>query len=244
MDQEGAPTQESESTAQDAQNGHAELTLGERADLEVFGIFQRRGMITDGSVDLYAIADEIEPTILAAIVEVEKDRSKVGITPTRTMELHFSEVPKRSEVDSTDVELMELTDLVYGKVKAQAFRCLNVMPDGPIQQRLAENGGGMVLCRMKGKRGQEEVAYITRNRKCIHQDNNGPALHRAELAMQRASRLTDLSIDRVPEHGKWFRNNQRRTLQASLKAADDSAIAALNSGEEPDDASPDEDGDE
>src|SRR6476469_3998929 len=92
------------------QTGQKDLTFSERIQLEALAIFAARDMISDGAIDMYAVADEIEPTVVQAVVEVESDRSKVGVTPTKLMETHFPEVPKRSDVDSTDVDLLEYTD--------------------------------------------------------------------------------------------------------------------------------------
>jgi hypothetical protein len=219
----------------DQQDGQKELSFNERVALDVLAIFAQREMIVDGGVDMYAVADEIQPTIFDAKVKAEGDRSKVGVTPTHLMETHFPEVPRRDSVDSTDVDLLDYTDAVYAKVKDQVFRVLNIMPDGIIQGRLAALGDGWVLCRMKGKRGAEEVAYISRNRKCIDADNNGPAYHRVHLAIARAAALTGMSIERVPEHGIWFQRQHKRSLKNSLEAGDNVVIAALDSGDEPDD---------
>ena len=226
-----------------AQNGQKELTFSERVQLDALAVFANRDMIADGAIDMYAVADEIEPTVLQAVVEVESDRSKVGVTPTKLMETHFPEVPKRSDVDGTDVDLLDHTDAVYGRVKDQVFRVLNVMPDGIIQSRLAQNGEGYVLCRMKGKRGAEEVAYITRNRKCIDADNNGPAYHKVELAIARAAALTGMSAERVAEHGPWFQRQFKRSMKTSLEAGNNVVLAALDAGDEPADG-PAEDSDE
>lgn len=228
----------------DQQDGQKDLSFSERVALDVLAIFAARDMIADGAVDMYAVADEIQPTIFDAKVKVEGDRSKVGVTPSHLMDKHFPEVPKRDSVDSTDADLLDYTDAVYAKVKDQVFRVLNIMPDGIIQSRLASAlGEGWVLCRMKGKRGAEEVAYVSRSRKCIDADNNGPAYHRVQLAIARASALTGMSIERVPEHGTWFQRQHKRSLKNSLEAGDNVVIAALDSGDEPDDG-PDEDDDE
>jgi hypothetical protein len=225
------------------QNGQKDLTFAERVQLDVLAIFAKRDMVADGAIDMYAVADEIEPTVVQAVVEVESDRSKVGVTPTKLMETHFPEVPKRSDVDSTDEDLLAHTDAVYGKVKDQVFRVLNIMPEGIIQSRLAQKGDGYVLCRMKGKRGAEEVAYVTRNRKCIDADNNGPAYHRAELAIARAAALTGMSVERVSEHGAWFQRQFKRSMKTSLEAGNNVVLAALDAGDEPAEG-PAEDGDE
>src|SRR4051812_13057672 len=111
-----------------AQNGQKELTFSERVQLEALAIFAKRDMIADGAIDMYAVADEIEPTVVQAVAQVEGDRSKVGVTPTKLMETHFPEVPKRSDVDTTDGDLLDFTDAVYGRVKDQVFRVLNILP--------------------------------------------------------------------------------------------------------------------
>jgi hypothetical protein len=234
------PTQ---SSAPNAQNGQQELSFEERRDLQVLSIFAARDMVVDGSVDQNAVADEVEPTVLAATADVEADRSKKGVSPSKLMALHFKEVPKRSDVESDDPEVLDMIDAVYGKVKAEVFRVLNIMPDGPIQSRLATNGDGLVLCRMKGKRGAEEVAYVTRNRKLINADNLTPAYHRVDLALARAAALTGMSVERVPEHGMWFHRQHKRAINLSVDKGNDVVMAALDAGDQPADG-PAEDGDE
>jgi hypothetical protein len=220
------------------QNG---LTLAERAKLEMLAIFARRQMLTDGSIDQERIADEIEPTITSAVVQVEGDRSKVGVSPTLLMERHFSEVPSKDRIQTDDEDELEFVDAVYGNVKGQVFRVLNIMPDGPIQSRLANNGSGLVLCRMKGKRGTEEVAYVTRNRKCIDLDNNKPAFKQVALAVTKAAALTGLSIDRVPEHGKWFQRQYNTETKQITDGGQNTVRGALESVDTGDDYVADDD---
>jgi hypothetical protein len=215
-------------------NGHDEtLSIDDRAKLETLAIFARREMITvDGKVDRWKVADEIEPTIVQAVVNVEKDRTRVGVTPTRVMEVHFPEVPKRSEVESDDEEVLQLADLVYADVKREVFRCLGIMPDAPIQSRLANNGDGLVLCRLPKSQGAEERAYVTRNKRCINLDNNLPAYKAVQAAEKKAAALTGMSIERVPESGKWFRSQYKAAMKEGLDAADSTVQLALDVGSE------------
>ena len=180
-----------------------DLTWNERVKIEKLAIFARRDMVTDaGSIDQFKVADEIEPTILAAIASIEADRTKVGITPTQFMERHFPEVLRKEQAETEDEEELDFIDAVYGVAKSEVFRVLNVSPDGPIQSRLAVNGSGLVLCRMReaGRRGG--VATSTRNRKCIDEEEDQPASRRSTEAIAKASALTGMSIERVPEHRK------------------------------------------
>ena len=205
-----------------------DLTWNERVKIEKLAIFARRDMVTDaGSIDQFKVADEIEPTIVKAIAKIEGDRTKVGITPTQFMERHFPEVLRKEQVQTEDEEELEFADAVYGAAKSEVFRVLNVSPEGPIQSRLANNGSGLVLCRMKGKRGAEEVAYVTRNRKCIDQDNNQPAFAAVDKAIAKASALTGMSIERVPEHGNWFKRQYSTATKRSLGSGDSHVQEAL-----------------
>lgn len=225
-----------EGGAQAPKGSNGALSLGERAELEKLAIFARREMVTDDKIDPWKVADEIEPTILQAVVEAERDRSKVGVSPTRFMDIHFPEVQKRSDVEVEDPDVLDLVDAVYSRCKNEVFRVLSIMPNGPIQSRLANNGDGYVLCRMKGRKGAEEVAYITRNKKCIDADNNGPAYHAVNLAIAKAAALTGMSIERIQEHGKWFRGQYTARLAEGLTAGKNTVQAALDG--------PTEDGDE
>jgi hypothetical protein len=212
------------------------LSWRERVSNAKLAIFANREMVTDGKIDQYKVADEIEPTVVGAIVKLEGERTKIGVTPTRLMEDHFSEVPRKEQVDGDDEDELDFIDAVYGATKLEVFRVLNITPDGPIQSRLATNGSGLVLCRMKGKRGAEEVAYVTRNRKCIDQDNNQPALTAVDKAIAKAAALTGMSVERVPEHGKWFKTQYRTATRRSLDAGDSRVQLALDvstDGDEP-----------
>jgi hypothetical protein len=207
---------------QPSQDDAPELTWAERVKLEKLAIFARRDMVTDtGTIDQHKVADKIEPTIFAAIVKVEADRSKVGIPPTRLMADHFSEVLRKDQAETDDEEELAFIGDVYGAVKDEVFRVLNIAPDAPIQSRLAANGSGLVLCRMKGTRGAEEVAYVTRNRKCIDQDNNQPALKAVAKAIAKAEALTGMSMERVPEHGRWFKRQYSTVIRQSIDGADE-----------------------
>lgn len=204
-------------------------TWEERVKYEKLAIFARRDMVADtGTIDQFKVADEIEPTVVGALVGVEGDRSKVGITPTRLMEDHFSEVARKEQVQTDDEEELAFIDAVYGAVKREVYRVLNIAPDGPIQSRLARNGSGLVLCRMKGTRGAEEVAYVTRNRKCIDQDNNQPAFSAVDRAIAKAAALTGMSIERVSEHGNWFKRQYSTAMKQSLGSGDNSVQLALD----------------
>lgn len=227
-------TAEQPETQGDAENGQYELlTIEDRANLNKLAIFANRNMVSvTGAIDQWKVADEIEPTILQAIVTAEKERSRKGVPPTRLMEIHFPEVPKRSEVQSDDEDVLAEADATYGKVKDEVFRVLNVMPNGPIQSRLAENGDGLVLCRMKGVRGAEEVAYVTRNKKCIDLDNNQPAYKAAQRAQAKADKLTGMSMERVPEAAKFFRSKHNTSLKQINGASTDVIQAALEAATE------------
>jgi len=212
-----------------SQDDAPDFTFEERVKYEKLAIFARRDMVTDtGTIDQHLVADEIEPTIVGAVVNVEGDRTKVGITPTKLMEDHFSEVPRKEQVETDDEDELEFVDAVYGAVKREVFRVLNIAPDGPIQSRLANSGSGLVLCRMKGTRGAEEVAYVTRNRKCIDQDNNQPAFAAVDRAIAKAAALTGMSIERVPEHGGWFKRQYSTAMRQSLGSGDNHVQLALD----------------
>jgi hypothetical protein len=219
-------------------NGHDETpSIEDQAKLETLAIFARREMLTvDGRVDQWKVADEIEPTIVQALVKVEKDRTRVGVTPTRLMEVHFPEVPKRSEIESEDEDVLAVADKTYGNVKDAVFRVLNIMPDAPIQSRLANNGDGLVLCRLPKSRGAEERAYVTRNKQCINKDNNLPAYKAVQAAEKKAAALTGMSIERVSEHGKWFRSQYKSAMKEGLDAANNTVQLALDMGDDAQDS--------
>lgn len=196
------------------------LTMDERIGREVLVIFGSHQLVTnEGGIDSIAVADLVYPTVSKAVAETPGDRARVGVTPTRLMEQFFPEVPgpaKWAEFDDEDDA--EFHEKVYDKVKAELFRVLNINPDGLVQARLSANGG-MVLCRTKATKGREVTAYVTRNRKCIDDDNNTPALKAAKAAQAKADALTAMSIERVPEHAKWF----ERRLASGRKEIDDAS---------------------
>src|SRR5262245_41644915 len=148
------------------------LTLQDRVASEVLVILGRHNLVTaEGGKDQVAIAEMIYPIVSRAVAETPGDRANVGVTPTQLVEKFFPELPgpaKWAEYDDDDAEFHEE---VYKRVKAELFRVLNVQPEGLVQARLGTNGG-LVLCRTAKKGGREEIAYVTRNRKCIEEDNN------------------------------------------------------------------------
>ena len=209
------------------------FTLDDRVRREVAAIWGRYALVTDeGGVDQIKVANLIYPTVEKAVAEGPGDRPKVGITPSRLMETFFSDVPNPHQWAEYDEEDREVHEAVYQKVKAEVFRVLNVNPDGLIQSRLNANGG-MVLCRTaKNKKGQEEMAYVTRNRVCINEDNNTPAVNRANRALDRAAALTAMAIERVPEHGKWFRTQYNTGTKTGIDGGKNKIAAALDSGDD------------
>jgi hypothetical protein len=217
------------------------LAMEDRVKREVSVIFGRHELVTpEGSTDLIAIADMIYPTISRAVVQNPGDRAKVGVTPTHLMEQFFSEVPGPAEWAEYDEEDKEFHEAVYKKVKSEIFRVLSVHPDGLVQVRLGNNGG-MVLCLTPQKGGRERMAYVTRNRKCIDEDNNTPAVKAAQRAMDRAAALTALAVDRVPEHAKWFNSQYNAGIKQGIESGQNKVRAALeassdeDSGENPGD---------
>lgn len=205
-------------------------TMDERVDREVALIFGRHELVTqEGRVDVVGIADLIYPTIKAAVVEAPGERTAIGVTPTRLMEQFFPDVPGPAAWAEHDEEEAEFQARVYDRVKKHVFRVLNVYPDGLVQARLAANGG-LVLCRTPKKGGREEMAYVTRNRKCIEEDNNSPAITNAKKYMDRAAALSVMAVDRVPEDGKYFANLYNRGMREGIDAGKNKIKAALEAG--------------
>jgi hypothetical protein len=214
----------------DPQNEQLELlpTVKERAKLEAWAVLNRHGLISqEGKIDVFAIADLVYPTISKAVVDAPGDRANVGVTPTQLVAEHFPEVPGPQHW--TEHEDPEFQEELYKEMKSNVFRVLSVQPDGLVQMRLGTNGG-LVLCRTASRGGREEMAYVTRNRKCIDEDNNGPALKKAHLAMERAAALSALSIDRVPEHGKWFERQYNSGVKQAVDAGKTKIRGALTAG--------------
>jgi hypothetical protein len=215
----------------DAANGGEEqmsiLSAEERVVREVATILGRHGLVTpEGTKDVNAIADLVYPTISAAVAETPADRAKVGVTPTRLMEQFFEDVPGPAAWAEYDDEDAEFHKAVYQRVKGEIFRVLSVDPDGPVQDRLGTNGG-LVLCRTPKKGGREEMAYVTRHRKAIDEDNNAPAVAAANRALAKAAARTALAVDRVPEHGKWFNRQYSTGTKEGIEAGKNKVLGAL-----------------
>jgi hypothetical protein len=216
------------------------LTKEERVKREVAIIFGRHQLVNrdTGGIDFVAVADTIYPVISAAVVENPGDRAKVGITPTHLVDEFFADVPgpaawaEYGELDSDEYKFHEE---VYKQVKREVFRVLSINPDGLVQSRLGANGG-TVLCRMKGTGGREEIAYVTRNRKCINDDNNAPAIKAANAALRKAAALAALAIERVSEHKAWFATQYRTGAKETLDGGNNMIRAALDGTTDLDDA--------
>jgi hypothetical protein len=216
------------------------LTLKERVDREVAVIFGRHDLVTqEGAADRVAIADLVYPIVSQAVAETPGDRAKVGITPTRLMEQFFPEVPGPAQWAEYDEDDAEFHEDVYKRVKGEVFRVLSVQPDGLVQARLGLNGG-LVLCRTPKKGGREEVAYVTRHRKCIEEDKNTPAIKTAQRAMDKAAALSVLAVDRVPEHGKFFGRLYNTGMREGLESGRNKVKAALETSTGDDEGTDDE----
>lgn len=212
------------------------LTIEDRVSREVTLVWGRHELLTEeGTKDAVAVADLIYPTISKAVVQNPGERAKVGITPTRLVEQFFPDVPGPATWAEYDEQDRIVREKVYRKVKGEVFRVLDISPDGPVQGRLAANGGH-VLCRTPSKGGREEMAYVTRNRICISEDNNAPAAKKAQGFINRAAALTALAAERVPEHGQWFSRQFNNDMKTGVETGKNKIQAALDRAEdEPDD---------
>lgn len=212
---------------QQEQHSGEQQEMADRVKREVSVVFGRHQLVTqEGGTDLHAIADMVYPIVSKAVAQAPGDRAKVGVTPTRLVEQFFPELPGPAEWAEYDEEDAELHETVYKKVKSEVFRVLSTNPDGLVQERLGMNGG-MVLCRTPKKGGREEMAYVTRHRVCIEEDNNTPAAKAAQKAMDKAAALTALAANRVPEHGKWFESRRRSLMKEGIEAGNNKVRAAL-----------------
>jgi hypothetical protein len=203
------------------------LALDEQVNREVLVVLGRHELVTEeGIADRVAIAEMIYPTISKAVAETPGDRATVGITPTHLVEQFFPEVPGPAKWAEYDEDEAEFHEKVYKRVKGEVFRVLSIQPDGLVQARLGTNGG-LVLCRTPKKGGREEMAYVTRNRKCIEEDNNTPAIKAAQRAMNKAASLSALAVDRVPEHGKFFERIYSSGMREGIETGRNKVKAAL-----------------
>jgi hypothetical protein len=216
------------------------LTTEERISAEVLAILGRHQLVTpEGTKDVNAIADLIYSTISKAVAETPADRAKVGITPTRLMAQFFEDVPGPTAWVEYDDEDAEFHESVYRRLKGEIFRVLSVDPDGPVQERLGANGG-LVLCRTRPVGGREEMAYVTRHRRAIDEDNNAPAVKRANQALAKAAARTALAVERVPEHGKWFNRQYSTGTKEGIEAGKNKVLGALEAASDHDDEPGDE----
>jgi hypothetical protein len=214
------------------------LSDEERVNREVKVILGRHHLLTtEGSHSLTAIADLVYPTISQAVVESPGDRTKVGITPTHLMEQFFEDVPGPANwAEYEDEDEAWFHERVYKAIKGEVLRVLSIQPDGLVQSRLGTNGG-LVLCRTPARKGgREEVAYVTRHRKCIDEDNNTPAVKKAQNAMAKAAGLTAMSVERVPEHGRWFHSQYNAGMKEAIESGKNKIQAALEASTEPEDS--------
>lgn len=199
--------------------------LNERAQAEMFRIFLERGMLTeDDPFGRKALAEMAYGVVSKAVVETPAERSEKGVSLVQLMGMFFPEVPGRDRwVEAEDPELAQA---VYGVIAREVGKVLSVEPNGLVQMALAENGGG-VLCWRPKVQGVERLAYVTRNAKCIAEDNNTPAENAAAKAVDKAARRAALAVERVPESGKWFERNYRSHMRGALESGQQTVRAAI-----------------
>lgn len=210
------------------------LDLELRAKLHVAQILGEHDLLTDeGKKDVFAVADMVYPTISAAVVHVPGERERVGITPNRLVEEFFPEVPGPSDwANYEDEDERAFHERVYVKLKGEIFRVLSVDPDGPVQSRLSMNGSSLVLCRTRKTKGREERAYVTRNTKCINEDNNTPALNALGAALAKAAGRIAMAIERVPESATTFNTLYSNKTKNSIESGKNIVRAALEAAKE------------
>jgi len=213
-------------------SGEEPLPVAQRVSLGVAEVWGRHGLVTrEGRVDPHAIADLVYPTIKAAVVTKPSERAKVGVSKAHLMESFFPDVPTPLMSDEDEsAEDREVREAVYKKISDEVFRVLSPDPQtGLIQARLASNGG-MVLCRTSPKGLGHQLVYVTRDRKCINEDNGMPALRKVQLAIEHAAALTALAVDRVPDEGKWFNRQYNNGVRNARLAGEATVRAALEAG--------------
>lgn len=200
--------------------------LKERVDREAAITFGRHDLVnSDGSRDTDRIAAMLLPYVSAATVEKPSERDSVGFTGDDVMAHFFPEVVGPSAW--TEQDDPEFAEGVYRSVQASVMRVLSTEADGKVQQLLNGGENGLVLCQQPARNGAPRRFYVTRDKRCIHDDATAPAMDKVRKAMRRAAALTALAIARVPEHGRYFASDHQSTTKTLMVTASDTVRGAL-----------------
>ena len=85
----------------------------------------------------------------------------------------------------------------------------------------------LVLCRYKVGTDRVDAVYVTRNKDCVRDDLLGAYGARLRGASARMSAVTEMAIERVPEHGRAFARVFDQTLKGALETGDSALKLAL-----------------
>lgn len=179
------------------------ISIDEMVKRDVAIILGRYDLVTiEGKPDREALGDRLEATMRDALVEVPGDRAKQLRWANDLTDEMFPDVPGRAVwIEQEDPERAEK---VWRKLRGEIVRVLATHPQGEMQRRFAANGG-YVLCEQTSTRsGGDRGFYITRNPKCITEDLANPARQKALNASNTYAALTELAMERVPEHATKF----------------------------------------
>lgn len=198
---------------------------------------------SDGEKDDWKVAAVLLGPISKAVANSIGDRDKVHILRDRLVGIAFPNVPGRD--DWHNQEDPDLAEEIWNGMERRTWGIVDQNPSGKVQQLL--NGeSGLVLVRREKSKAVAGNVYVTRDIKCLETDVITPKIVQAKKRAADTGTLTELLMDRVPEHAKKLHSQLGSGYDSVAKAAKaiTSAKLAQIQASKDDDKNGDDDGDE
>ena len=216
------------------------LTDKQILDAAVHAAWEADDYVTgSGEKDKAKLAEALYAEVVKAVVTSRSERTAKAITRGTLVAAAFPSLPGPDEwMNEPDPELAEE---VYMAVRSSVWALLGTDRKEPVQRLLGERTSPrLVLCRYKVGTDRVEAVYVTRNKDCVREDLLGAYGARLRAASVRMSAVTEMAIERVPEHGRAFARQFEQTAKGALETGSSALKLALASNNGDGDAGDDD----
>jgi hypothetical protein len=203
------------------------LTDKEVFDAAVHAAWEAEGYVTaSGEKDKAKLADALYAEVHNAVVKSRPERPAKAITRGTLVASVFPTMPGPDDwVNEPDPDLAEE---VFKTISATVWDMLGTDRSKPVQRLLGERTSPrVVLCRYKLGSDRIDAVYVTRSKECVREDLLGAYGAKLRRASAQMSAVTEMAIERVPEHGKAFARVFDEHSKGALEAGNSALKLAL-----------------
>ena len=203
------------------------LTDKQALDAAVHAAWSSEGYVTaSGEKDKAKLADALYAEVHDAVVKSRPERPAKAITRGTLVASVFPTLPGPDEwVNEPDPDLAEE---VFKTISATVWDMLGTDRSKPVQRLIGERTSPrQLLCRYKLGSDRVDAVYVTRNKECIKEDLQGSYGAKLRRASAQMSAVTEMAIERVPEHGRAFARVFDEHSKGALEAGNSQLKLAL-----------------